>query len=368
VIVRDSTGAQIWEGNIVAVHHPRLQSMIQFGDVPAHWIKPGTSYGGIGGETGAGIRKPKNKAEQLAYDDWKKLEKSGANYSGKFDSEDWYRRYEDGLRYDMTTNRWVRPDGRKEKPAVEFKGQSWTTKKVYDVLAGPKSESTFKPYAQMLIDKGIATESQIKKMIERFGYLGRDEHAVRHDLKVEYREQILAHIQKQKTPEARHAEMLDITRRLDNSDKGNITEDWYNRELLGGKGETHVAARKDVLDDTQGIKISGDRFVDIVDGSIAREIKSTDARISDGEIMQMNDYAKMVDGQAKLVTGGGTKTIKHARYTFTSPKGAKANLQVMRDTFNRHGNRISFELFTPEGKKVVVKDRAQLDNQTWLTQ
>lgn len=82
----------------------------------------------------------------------------------------------------------------------------------------------------------------------------------------------------------------------------------------------------------------------------------------------MYDYARMVDGKARLPTDSGEVTIEHVRYTFTSPEGSKANVQTIRDAFNdaELANRIDFELFTPDGKRVAVQNETQLDLQKWL--
>lgn len=368
VVVRDAAGTVIWEGDMLAVHHPTAGSQIQFGPPPAHWLRPGLTGPGMGGETGAAIRKPKTQAEQIAYSDWQALEQSGKNYGGKFDGEGWYARYEDGLHYDLDSERWVRPDGRKARAPQEFDSRSWTKAKVYDHLAGPTSESTFKPFTEMLIRENIATRAQIERMIERKGFLGRDEDVVRHELKLAYRDAILAKMNEPRTPEGKHAAMRRLTEHLDSADKGNITEVWYKEAVLGGDGELHVAARKDTLAEDQGIKITKDRFIDIVDGNIGHEIKSGDGKLSDDEVVRMKDYAKLVDGKARLPTDNGEVTIEHVRYTFTSPEGARANVQTIRDAFKDplRVNRISFELFTPEGKSVVIKNVAQFNAQTWL--
>jgi hypothetical protein len=76
----------------------------------------------------------------------------------------------------------------------------------------------------------------------------------------------------------------------------------------------------------------------------------------------------MVDGRAVLPTESGDVTIKHVRYTLTSPEGAKANVEVMRKAFKDGAlaERISFEVFTSEGKLVLIRNEAQLDAQAWL--
>lgn len=171
------------------------------------------------------------------------------------------------------------------------------------------------------------------------------------------------------TPEGRFEAMRRITQQLDSADKGNLTEDWYRAAILSNKGEAHVAARKDALATDQGIQLEKNRFVDIIDGNIGREIKSGEGKLGDADLAQMRDYARMVDGQATLPTASGPAQIKHVRYTFTSPAGAKANVDTMRMVFTDKdlGNgRISFELFSPSGKAVTVRSVAELDAQKWL--
>lgn len=371
VVVRDAAGTVIWEGEMIAVDHPAVGSHIQFGEPPAHWLKPGLASHGMGGETAAALRKPRTKFESEAWEDWQKLEKSGKKYGGKFDGEEWYARYEDGLHYDLDGERWVRPDGRKAKDPQKFDKRSWTKEKVYDHLAGPESESTFKPFAEMLIREKIATRKQIEKMIEEKGFYGRDEDMVRHELKQEYRKDVVAEMMKPRTPEEKHAAMRRITEKLDSSDKGNITEVWYQEAILGGSGERHVAANKRDLSENQGIEITKNRFIDIVDGNIGRELKSGEGKLSDGDILQMRDNARLVDGRARLQLDSGEATIEHVRYTFASPAGARANVETMKLAFTDKNltGRISFELFTPEGKKLPpIKTLEQLNAQRWLFQ
>jgi len=220
----------------------------------------------------------------------------------------------------------------------------------------------------MLIDEGLASRRKIQNKIEEIGFRGRNEDQVRHDLKLIYRDLVMAKVRKQKTPEARFKAMRRMTKRLNSADKGNITEAWYYGEILNGKGERHVAANKERLAEEQGIELEKNRYVDIVDGNIAREIKSGEKTLSDAEMLQMLDYAKMVDGRAKLKTSTGTAEIKSARYTFTSPDGAKANVGRMREAFRNTESRrhITFEVFNERGKRIIIRDEDQLNAQRWL--
>ena len=368
VVVRDAKGTILWEGNMIAVHHPSVGSLIHFGPAPASWLKPGLGGGTSPGANLAPTRPPRNEVEELALADWQRLEKSGKNYSGKFDSDIWYDRYNEGLRYDLDKNLWYRPDGRKVRDPQQFDSKTWTKKKVYDHLAGDDSSSTFKKFAEMLIDEGIATRAKIENKIQEIGFLGRDEDMVRHELKVAYHDEIRAAMRKPKTEQGKFEAMRRITTRLDSADKGNLTEDWYKDVILGGKGDTHVAARKDTLEQDQGVLLEKNRFIDIVDGNIGREIKSGEGALGDSDMSQMLDYARMVDAQAKLPTSSGTAQIKHVRYSFTSPVGSKANVATMRKAFTDSNlkGRISFEVFNPQGKKIIIRTQAQLEAQAWL--
>ncbi len=79
----------------------------------------------------------------------------------------------------------------------------------------------------------------------------------------------------------------------------------------------------------------------------------------------MRDYARMVDGKAELPIEKGTAKIEHVRYSFTSPAGGRANAETMRNVFKdpKLKERISFEVFTPEGKTMTIKNEKQLDAQ-----
>ena len=93
---------------------------------------------------------------------------------------------------------------------------------------------------------------------------------------------------------------------------------------------------------------------------MGREIKSGEKALSDVEMEQMLDYARMVDGRAKLSTSSD-KPIEHVRYSLTSPDGAKANAGRMRGALTDKDlkGRISFEFFDPTGKRILIR-RAQL--------
>ena len=222
----------------------------------------------------------------------------------------------------------------------------------------------------MLIEEKIATRAQIEKQIEQLGFLGRDEDLVRHELKAAYHDAVLATMKAPPTQEGKLEALRRITQRLDSSDKGNLTEDWYRDVMLGGRGETHVAARQDVLAEDQDIKLEKNRYVDIVDGNMGREIKSGEGKLGGADLSQMRDYARMVDGQANLRTPSGSAQIKHVRYTFTSHAGAKANVETMRMAFtdDKLKRRISFEVFTPEGRAVLIETEKQLAAQRWLVE
>ena len=112
LVVRDADGAILWQGDMIAVHHPSTGSVIQFGPPPARWLKPGLGTAATaGGATPTPTRAPANELEELALADWQRLEHSGKDYGGKFDSDVWYERYNEGLRYDLDRKRLV-PAGR----------------------------------------------------------------------------------------------------------------------------------------------------------------------------------------------------------------------------------------------------------------
>jgi hypothetical protein len=221
----------------------------------------------------------------------------------------------------------------------------------------------------MLIREKIATRADIEKMIEKVGFLGNDEDYVRHALKEAYKPAIMDKMKAPATAEGKHEAMRRITKELDSSDKGNLTEDWYREVELGGKGDQHVSARKDTLKEDWSVDLEKNRYIDVVEGSLGREIKSGEGKLSDGDVMQMRDYGRMVDGGVEFLTSTGKHPLKEVRFTFTSPAGAKANVATMRTALTQKptaGN-VSFELYGLDGKKVgPIKTEADLDAQKWL--
>jgi len=141
---------------------------------------------------------------------------------------------------------------------------------------------------------------------------------------------------------------------------------------MGADAKTHVAARRgEVLGGADGktpIEIDKNRYVDVIEGSTAKEIKSGEGALSDTELAQLEDYARMVTGEARLSKDGTVFVIKEAHYVFTSPDGARANVETMRNTLKRVAlqDKLRFEVFTPEGKIVTIGSQADLDAQAWL--
>jgi hypothetical protein len=369
LVAKDRNGVELWRGTVYAIHHPTVGSLIEL-DLPAGGTRSevGRSPASLGGSTPAPTRKPTSELEERGLEDWKKLEASNRNYTGRYDNDEWLDRYKEGLVYDLEKNVWRRPDG-KVYVAQRFDSAAWTPKKIFEHLAGGDSPSSFKRYAEMLEAEGIADRAAVIRQIADLRPLGKSEDMVRHALKAHYEAAILQRMTAPPTEAGKHAAMRRITERLNPADKGSLTEKWYHQAVLEGRGEPHVAARKDALENAQGITLERDRFIDFVHENTAHEIKSGEGKLTEADISQMHDYARMVDGRARVKLGDGTTaTIEKVQYTFTSPAGAKANVKTITTAFTDDTlkGRFAFEIFTPSGDRVLIGNVAEFDAQKWL--
>ena len=89
-------------------------------------------------------------------------------------------------------------------------------------------ESSLPPYAEMLRKAGLIDEpGDLSVELEKIRYQGRSIDTVRNELKVAYRERLLAHLSSFETPEASHQELLRLSEGLLPADKGSLHENWY---------------------------------------------------------------------------------------------------------------------------------------------
>jgi hypothetical protein len=147
--------------------------------------------------------------------------------------------------------------------------------------------------------------------------------------------------------------MLDITRDLDSSDKGNIAESWYAM-VYGKTGDTQVeVTRKQVenLDQT--------RKLDRVEGDTIVELKNVSEAMGPREEGEFIDHVKMM---GKQVQTGGEK-IKKLRWVILDPKGAEPNRTFMKDMLKGTKN-VTFVVLDPAGnpKEITSRDIKALED------
>lgn len=389
-VVAHSGGKVIWRGEIVAVHHPTVGSLLHFGKPEsaggAFNLTPSKATAPAAGKTRTGadkVTKP-TPAEAQAQADWDRLlNDTSRDYKGKFkfNYEDWVAHYREGWHFDFdapTRNPW-RKAGAKKRHKPKYFAKKTSADAVYRSLMG-KGKS-FRAYAAMLKKLGVVkNKKDILDAIDDIKLAGRSHDAVRHELKTRFHDQVVArlaepdvatmktkhaHLPWDTDPkgaysQASHAEMLEHTAGLNSSDKGNLTEDWYVSHHAKDKPKRHVPINRA---DHPGAHMEGDRVADILGvvdpGKIQNnrigEIKSTDAAISEHDRKQFADYAKFLATGGKLKVDGTPIKIKGVRYIFTSPAGVKANRTFIETNLARTDIEVTFEVFTKDGKSHILK-------------
>lgn len=391
LVARDRNGVVVWKGEAYAVHHPWAGTEIEL-ELPKGWTEQGAGakpapHGE--GPTTTHARSPermpkiKTEADARAAKAWQALKDSNTPYEGQYDVQEFFDNYNDGLEFDVEARRWKRPDGKDYSPTT-FTKKTGTPAKVYEFLAGKDSTSSFKQFAKMLDENGIATRADIIEKLEKMDLVGARDKDVRHALKEAYKTEI----QKRATdPKKSLAEQRDAVERMtstkdgksiNSKDKGEIVEDWYKHVLetnaKANKEDTKFKAHVEVEDSDftkPGFKLSEDfdgRQIDIMgDDGIAHEVKSGKEELSTREVAQMQDYNNMVRGALAIDMGGGKTTIvKRVKYTFTSVEGAKANRATMEMALDKYEKRIVFEVISPTGEAEQIDSLAKLNKSKWL--
>jgi hypothetical protein len=179
-----------------------------------------------------------------------------------------------------------------------------------------------------------------------------DADTLRHAIKSELREDVLTYLDELSDADS-YMELRRFTDDLNNSDLGNLAEDWYARRFAS-KGEQHAKASKEALaKGTPPIEIERNRFIDNLgpDGT-ATEIKSITGELDRREIKQLEDNVKMLEGGAKIGKDG--RRMERLRYVFTRPEGLRENLDIMEDLLKSLGDRFSCEVFLDDGTKITI--------------
>jgi hypothetical protein len=249
-----------------------------------------------------------------------------------------------------------------------------TADNVMEELIGEGTTSSFKPYYKALEGENIIDQQQLKQAIEGMKFQGQSVDKVRHALKKKYEDALLgrmtdpgAEAMKAKYSDlpwqdkpaeaynmARHREMLRLTENLNPSDKGNLAEVWY-KKVYGSGSSTHVkitpAKMQELNPGTTDI-ISQDRLPDAIIGNTLREQKHIAGQLNDHDLTQFDDFMKL---RGKNIPGkdGAALKINDVKYTFTNPKGVKANAEWMKQQLKTNDN-LSFEIFNTKGDNKII--------------
>ena len=298
-------------------------------------------------------------------------------YAGKHSEDDFVTMYRAGYEYDSKRG-WIDvTEGR--QPPKRFDDNA-TPAKVFEVLAGKKSESTFKSYFEALEAEGIANRKDVidllKKLDKGLGGLGGRTHDdVRGKLKDSFEKDLLAkmvspdgaemkkrykHLDWADNPvdamrEAKYLEMLRITRELDPADKGNLAEAWY--AATHKNGVQHVALNQEAMRKA-GINLDADRVADRVEGSTLRELKHVADKLAARDLEQFADFMKLVGrrkGATQIDVSGKRRTITDVSYTFLDPNGAAANAAWMAQQLRKYPDKLSFVIYNEKGQRRVLK-------------
>ncbi|MCG8421045.1 MAG: hypothetical protein MJE77_24245, partial [Proteobacteria bacterium] len=237
-----------------------------------------------------------------------------------------------------------------EPPAARFP-EGMSKEQAFEQLAGPDARSSFKAYFEMLSsqDPPIATRDDILAAMREPG--GQTVDLVRHELKQHFRDAVLRRMlyAADGAPlddATSWARLREMTAGLNSSDKGNLTEAWYLARHAEG-GARHVR----IPGSTFGSDM--DRFADVVHNGAIREIKSGEGVLSSREIEQFNFYMGMINREPKPILEG--QTIEEVVYVFTSPQGARANLNWMLKALGDH-QYLGFEVFNSRGVRRIFRE------------
>lgn len=323
----------------------------------------------------------------------------------KFTEEEFIKRYTDPENpkiFDLESRHWVNEsaEGKPSDKMASSKGVLGQARE--DALDAAMSKftdidstSSFKPYYDMLMEEGLATDADVRRELQALldGIPKGKSYTVdtiRHNLKAKFRQKIVDRMFVNAeghalTPQESHAAMRRMTRDLNSSDKGNLTETWIDgyRSLdpdnpKGGAAEhvqlpaegaaapeqgvpprrttgKHVEASKG----EGGAAPSQDRVLDRVEfdehnvGTI-NEIKSGEGRMNEHDLSQHADNMAMVNkmGGTSVNVQDQPVALKELKLTFTSPEGASANADWIGDQLSRSGN-LSVEVFNKSGERKV---------------
>lgn len=225
-----------------------------------------------------------------------------------------------------------------------------TAEQAFDQLVGPDSKSSFKQYWEMLRDNDLATREEV--IAAMLAPSGRTEDSVRHALKEAFRSRVLNRVRFDASGALRTeadaiVELRRLTRNLNTSDRGNLTEAWY------GLARPGLTAHPDLLpaDNTELPEV---RRPDFLDGDELVELKSTRQGLNaDHDVPQIENMldATLTGGTVRV--GGEARPVTRLRLVFTDIAGARGSVADLETWLTKYPQ-LTIEVFGTQGTRTTI--------------
>ncbi|TMQ14927.1 MAG: hypothetical protein E6J91_14190 [Deltaproteobacteria bacterium] len=230
---------------------------------------------------------------------------------------------------------------------------AWTDQQVIEHLW---SDDSFVAFAHLLERERLATREEINAAIvaksanrAKLGSIVDD--TVRGNVKDVFRPRLIERLTDPTLDaQASWRRMRQMLDGLDNGDRGNLAELWYQARHAKG-AEHHVGTKVTRVGELEGQL--EDRVIDLVEGNRAIEIKDVTGPIDHS---QFNAYIDMAEGETQVRLKAGEATIQRVRYVFTRPEGARANLAFFAEQLEsrRIIGILTIEVFDMNGTRHIV--------------
>lgn len=231
---------------------------------------------------------------------------------------------------------------------------AWTDQQVIEHLW---ADDSFVAFAHLLERERLATREEINAAIlgksanrSRLGSIVDD--TVRGNVKDVFRPRLIEKLTDSALDaQASWRRMRQMLDGLDNGDRGNLVEVWYQARYAKG-AEHHVPTSVARSGDKAG-RVD-ERVIDFVDGDLAIEVKDIAGPI-DRE--QFDSYIDMTLGKTRVSAQSRACIIRRLRYVFTRPDGARANLGFLANELELDENLariLTIEVFDSDGIKHTI--------------
>lgn len=203
----------------------------------------------------------------------------------------------------------------------------------------------------------LATDDEIAEAIadvrKAKGTVNEDQ--LRHALKERFRKRVEDFINDDTLDNAAsYQRMRQTLDGLGVSDKGNLTEVWYQRRYAKD-ADRHTPMGVTRRDPATGEEWLEDRKIDLFDGKTAAEVKSGAGPLGQEGKDQFLAYVDMAEGAQRATFKGKAREVQVIKYVFTDPAGARKNLPWMADILERREIKFVIEVFDQTGQRVSLR-------------